>query len=517
MPRLTLSKKIFLALATLLVVLLLTFAAFSVFGLQRGLGAYVAEIEIRRMDWLTPRLLKNYAADNGWSRLRSEPQLWARLLRGEAEGADAESALKSDPRLPPWYAPRPFGEPGFGGPAGGGRGPDFLLHLYPPPPLTATAGGDPPRVPEFMMFRRLAVLDASGGHVAGAEVDPAKAARLPLRDHGRLVGYLALAPIEAMESEADRAFLAQQRGLVAVTGLVGLVLALALSWWLSRRWFAPIDDLADAAQSIARGRLQTRVKTQGSDEIAFLGRTFNYMAERLDTIEASRRVWLTDVSHELRTPLAAMRAEIEALQDGVRSFDDRTALRLHRQVMRLGQLVDDLRSSMQGTEAPQERAPVFPLAQLKDALATTRDRFAQRRIEVDTRPLEALAARSKPMLEGDGRRLHQAFMNLLENTLRYTDPGGRLQIGAQVEGAGAAQRLLLSFDDSAPGVTAEELPHLFDRLFRGESSRSRESGGSGLGLSICRAIVEAHGGFIDAADSALGGLRITLTLPLGNA
>lgn len=91
------------------------------------------------------------------------------------------------------------------------------------------------------------------------------------------------------------------------------------------------------------------MKTQGSDEIAFLGRTFNYMAERLDTIEASRRVWLTDVSHELRTPLAAMRAEIEALQDGVRSFDDRTALRYAPPGSRLGQLVDDLRSSMQGT------------------------------------------------------------------------------------------------------------------------------------------------------------------------
>ncbi|MFT4268028.1 MAG: ATP-binding protein [Xenophilus sp.] len=501
--RLTLSRKIFLALATMLVVLLLTFAAFSILGLQRGLGSYVAEIEISRMNSLAQRLVKYHAAQGSWNRLRSEPELWERLLLGTAGGPDPESAVPADPRLPPWYAPRP---PTLGT----GPRPDLLLHLYPPPLPGPGPGADGPQE-----LRRLALLDASGARIAGAMLDVAAAARLPLHEKKQLVGYLALAPIEALHSEADRAFLARQRGLVATTGLVGLLLALALSWWLASRWLGPIDELAQAAQMIARGRLHARVKTRGSDELAALGRIFNAMAARLDRIESQRRAWLADVSHELRTPLAAMRAEIEALQDGVRDFDDRTALRLHRQVMRLGQLVDDLRSSMTGSEAePQERAPLFPLAMLKEATAAMRERFAQQGLEIDTQGLDALAQHHQPMLEGDGRRLHQAFMNLLENSLRYTDPGGRLVIDAQIEEGGGEPRLVLGFDDTAPCAAPEELPRLFERLYRGEASRSRESGGSGLGLSICRAIVEAHGGFIDAQPSALGGLRITLVLPL---
>jgi two-component system sensor histidine kinase BaeS len=253
---------------------------------------------------------------------------------------------------------------------------------------------------------------------------------------------------------------------------------------------------------------------QGSDELALLGKTFNDMAQRLDTVEASRRAWLADAAHELRTPLAAMRAEIEALQDGVRTFDERTALRLHRQVIRLGQLVDDLRSSMREPQSDLLTATVYPLSLLKEALDHTRDRFAKRGIEVDRQAVDRIDTLSQPTVEGDAHRLHQVFMNLLENTLAYTDEGGALRIDVTVEGPWTGNCLTLLFDDSSPGVPDSELPRLFDRLFRGESSRSREHGGSGLGLSICRATIEAHGGTIDASASPLGGLRVTLTLPL---
>jgi two-component system sensor histidine kinase BaeS len=259
------------------------------------------------------------------------------------------------------------------------------------------------------------------------------------------------------------------------------------------------------------------VAVQGSDELALLGKTFNDMAQRLDTVEASRRAWLADAAHELRTPLAAMRAEIEALQDGVRTFDERTALRLHRQVIRLGQLVDDLRSSMREPQGGLLATAVFPLSLLKEALDHTRDRFNARGITVDRSAIDRVSASAQPMIDGDAHRLHQVFMNLLENTLSYTDAGGQLRIRATVDGAWSGNRLTLHFDDSAPGVPETEMPRLFDRLFRGESSRSRELGGSGLGLSICRATIEAHGGTIDAQASDLGGLRVTLTLPLSRS
>jgi two-component system sensor histidine kinase BaeS len=496
---------VFLALATLLVLLLLIFTGFSVFGLQRGLGPYVAEIQIRRMNWLAEALQKKYATEGNWDSLRRDGLVWPRLQWGER---DVDGAQLGARRLPPWYD-RPG--PPFGGPGDSAQRSEERAFLPPPPSDDDVRGG-----PDFI-FQRLGVTDANGVPVAGAHVDPSAAARLPLLQRNRVIGYLVLAPPEVLRGQADRAFLARQSGFIALTGLLGLVLALVLSWLLARRWFAPIDGLTQAAQDIARGRLHTRVAVQGTDELSMLGQTFNSMAERLDTIETSRRAWLADVAHELRTPLAAMRAEIEALQDGVRRFDDKTALRLHRQVMRLGQLVDDLRSSMREPDArtPHDApqfATVFPLTLLAEAVDLMRERFAQRDIAIDMRRLDGLA--SGLAVHGDAQRLHQVFMNLLENALCYTDAGGSVRLNASVEGSPTDGQLRLRFDDSAPGPMVHEVPRLFDRLFRGEASRNRETGGSGLGLSICRAIVEEHGGSIDASPSPMGGLRVILTLPL---
>jgi two-component system sensor histidine kinase BaeS len=529
MPRLTLFRKIFLALAVLLLALLLIFAAFSRLGLQRGLGPYVAEIEIRRMDWLADLLKKRYAAHGNWDDLRGDEGAWHRLQMSifappperdsEIGGPPPDGALR---RVPPW-PPQDFRPPPWetGPPPNESPGPPPLPPDLLPPRRTASSqpgSRDDPRSNPDSVYRRLGLVDAKGDWVAGAKVDPASAARLPLRDGEHLIGTLLLAPLEGLANDADRAFVAQQSSFVVWTGVAGLAIALLLSWLLARRWFAPIDALTQGAQRIAQGRLDARVPVHGSDELALLGRTFNDMAERLDGIESSRRAWLADVAHELRTPLAAMRAEIEALQDGVRNFDDKTALRLHRQVMRLGQLVDDLRSSMREQDgASPLLVPVFPLALLKEALALTRERFAQRRISLDATEIDALTAQRQPQARGDTRGLHQAFINLLENTLSYTDAGGRLRIGARIESGNETERLVLHFDDSPPGVSPDELPRLFERLFRGEASRSRALGGSGLGLAICRVTFEAHGGSIDAAPSPLGGLRIIVTLPLENA
>lgn len=216
-----------------------------------------------------------------------------------------------------------------------------------------------------------------------------------------------------------------------------------------------------------------------------------------------------------------MRAEIEAVQDGIRPFDDKTALRLHRQVMRLIQLVGDLRASLDaaGTSAPSAQVPVHPLSLLNEALASMRPRLAQAGIDVDPTGLDALTAQvpaqPAPLVRGDAQQLHQVFLNLLENSLRYTDAGGLLRLSARLlPPADGAAQLQVQLDDSAPGVPAHELPRIFDRLYRAETSRNRDHGGSGLGLAICRAIVLAHGGTLTADTSPLGGLRITLQLPL---
>ncbi|KQO15065.1 histidine kinase [Acidovorax sp. Leaf76] len=550
MPSLTLHRKAFLALAALLVALLLIFAGFSRLGLQRGLGPYVAEIELARMDWLAERLQAHYLHVGGWDTLRNQPGLWGRLSHpgggqrraggGAADGFAPPPSMGNAPSGTTSSAEsaNPFAGP-YGGPPRAATGersggwqppPQGAAPPDGPPPdqrgnsmgMTGpSADGRPPLPPQRHpddLFPRLGLLDAQDGLVAGTAPQPG-GARLALRGaNGATIGHLVLAPPQGVRSEADQAFLAQQLGFVVWTGLAGLVLALLLSGWLARRWLAPVDALASGAREIAQGHLHTRVPVHGHDEMAQLARTFNTMAEQLGSIEASRRQWLGDVAHELRTPLAAMRAEIEAVQDGVRTFDDKTALRLHRQVMRLIQLVGDLRASLDaaGTSAPSAQVPVHPLSLLSEALASMRPRLAQARIAVDTMGLDALATQSPaPLVRGDAQQLHQVFLNLLENSLRYTDAGGLLRIAAfEAEAPGGAPLLRMQLDDSAPGVAAHELPRIFERLYRADTSRNRDHGGSGLGLAICRAIVLAHGGTLAAEASPLGGLRITLDLPL---
>ncbi|MDB5856550.1 MAG: integral rane sensor signal transduction histidine kinase, partial [Ramlibacter sp.] len=377
---------------------------------------------------------------------------------------------------------------------------------------------DDPRAGPGTVYSRLALLDADGRTVVAGKVTGAfdDLVREPLVVYGRTVGYLALAPLDGVGTRADEAFIGRQSTFLLATGLVGLVVALLLSALLARRWLGALQSLAGAARAVADGKLNVRVPVEGDDEVAQLTETFNAMAAQLGAIEQSRQHWLADVAHELRTPIAAMRAEIEALQDGVRGFNAGTAHRLHGQVMRLGKLVDDLRLGMNDNHAAAAlaRDEVRPLAVLLDAVDLMQPRLQQGGLVVEGLDLlQALAARRDPVLRGDPTRLAQVFSNLLENTVRYTQPGGRLLLHAAVE-EGTQPRLVLTLDDTPPAPPADDLPRLFDRFFRGDASRDRASGGSGLGLSICRAIVDAHGGRIAASASPLGGLRITIELPL---
>ncbi|MFT4195328.1 ATP-binding protein [Ottowia sp.] len=475
----------------MLVVLVLLFAGFSRWALQRGLGPYVASIELARMDWLAERLQEHHARAGSWDALRRQPNLWRQLRRSGPDGSGAGDR----PPPPPERDFDPARQP-----------PD-----RPPPPPDGGPGGPP------SVYARLGLLDTDRRLVAGSAPRAGAAQQALTGPGGAVIGHLVLSPPDDLQSEADRAFLREHMGFVAWTGLAGLALALALSAWLARRWLAPVHALAEGARAIAAGRLDTRVPVAGEDELAQLARTFNDMAGQLAGVEASRRQWLGDVAHELRTPLAAMRAEIEALQDGIRPFDDKTALRLHRQVMRLIQLVGDLRTSLDGSAAAPAagHVPVHPLALLAEALAGARPRLEQARIDVQTPGLPWPGP--EPLVLGDAQQLHQVFSNLLENTLRYTHAGGQLRISADTAREHGRAWLRLQWDDSAPGVAAHELPRLFERLYRAESARTRaadDAGGSGLGLAICRTIAQAHGGRIEAQHSPLGGLRVVLALPL---
>jgi two-component system sensor histidine kinase BaeS len=223
----------------------------------------------------------------------------------------------------------------------------------------------------------------------------------------------------------------------------------------------------------------------------------------------SRQRWVADIAHELRTPLAILRGELDAIEDGVRTFDPATRKSLQAEVARLTKLVGDLHDLSVYDEGvmncQSERVDIGALlgAVLENAENRLRDAGIELTRQLPKDTVEVLA---------DATRLEQLFANLLKNTERYTDSPGSLRVMCSVD----SDMVDLQFADSAPGVPDRSLGQLFDRLFRVNASRSRDTGGAGLGLSICEAIVDAHGGTIQAMNSDAGGLLIRVRLPLAH-
>lgn len=352
------------------------------------------------------------------------------------------------------------------------------------------------------------LLDADRNLLFGDAARLAAAELHPIAAGDATVGWLAVLPGPAIDELADLRFVDRQRqtfvAIAAAMVLLAAALALPLAGAMTRR----VREITGAARALASGQFDTRVAVTSGDELGQLGRDVNELAKALARTEQGRRQWVADISHELRTPLAVLRGELEALQDGVRPLTMAAIDSLHADALRLHRLVDDLNDlAMSDLGALSYRkTAVEPLAILREDLAALAGEFSDRRIDVALEP----AAGPPLCINGDSGRLSQLFRNLLTNTLRYTDVGGRLVIRV----TRSADRLQLAFSDTAPGVPAEDLPQLFDRFHRVEASRNRASGGAGLGLAICRSIVEAHDGSITAMASALGGLSIVIDLPL---
>jgi two-component system sensor histidine kinase BaeS len=358
-------------------------------------------------------------------------------------------------------------------------------------------------VPE-QPVQRLTLLDASRRTVVGNPELPADAAVRSVVVDDRVVGWVARSPFRRLTGAADLSFQQEQLRAAWIIAALAVVLAGAVAIVLARAFLLPVKRLAEATHRLAAGAYDTRVTVRSGDEIGGLGEDFNRLAHALERNEQLRRRFIADVSHELRTPLAIARGEIEAIEDGVRPLSRESIASLKNEVQQLGKLVEDLyQLALADVGALAYRKEPIDLAEVaREAVDAFGERLKEHRLALD-------ADLQPAKVFGDGDRLAQAFRNLLENSLRYTDAGGRLRIGVRRD----AGRVAVEFEDSAPGVAAEAMPHLFERFFRAEGSRNRAHGGAGLGLAIVRSIVEAHGGEIAARASKLGGLAVTIALP----
>lgn len=454
---------------------------------ERGLTGLLNARESERIAEIADRLVAFHRQEGSWERLRQDKRLWVALLMGRGERLLRERGGHRRDRLPPWM-PRDLAEPGAWPPS------HALEHL---------SKGEGPVPVEL----RLMLLDGSGTLIYGRESLLEGARRIPLELDGQGLGQLALIPGPPVADWPELEFQARQAGwLWLIAGGMVLVSA-ALAYPLSRGLVRPLRGFQEAMGRLRAGDYAARVPVKGDDEIARLGRDLNGLASALEQHEQARRRWVADISHELRTPIALLRAELEALQDGVRPLDTAAVERLHGDAVRLGRLVDDLyQLSMSDLGALSYRMVPTDIGEvLEGDLEAFRPRFADAGLDLSY----ADRRRSVSEIKADPDRLSQLFRNLLRNSLQYTDPGGALSISLEQSG----DRILVDFQDTAPGVPPEALDQLFERLYRLDQSRSRHSGGAGLGLAIAKNVADAHGGRISALPSPLGGLWIRVEIP----
>ncbi len=487
--RFKIKYKLFLAFVLTTLVVLLSTVVLMKSSFQRGFLNYINETEAEQLQSIAVKLEQLYALETNWHFIQSDPRVWHQILHPQ-------------PHLPQFQNPPSFLPP-----------PQPLLNFFPRTVL------QPPYLPKPLPFAdsappddpldikgRISLVDANKNLIFGRHGNFTATKNQKIVVNNKVVGYLLLEPLRGIEKRIDVSFAQQQTQAIYTIAFFGLLIAGGVAILIAHHMTIPIKRLVNGAQALTSGRFEQRIKVNTQDELAQLADNFNVLAATLEYNRIQQRQWIADISHELRTPLAILHGEIQAIEDGVREFNDHALQSLATEVTRLNCLIEDLyQLSLSDSGALRyEKTSLDLIALLQNRLTAFAERLEKQNMTLTTQfPAQIY-------FYGDGQRLGQLFANLLENTLRYTDAGGEIWLHCHRD----KQGISLNFEDSKPAVPDEAIEKLFDRLYRVDGSRNRNYGGSGLGLAICKNIVEAHGGTIVAHHSKLGGLRIEIKFPL---
>lgn len=362
------------------------------------------------------------------------------------------------------------------------------------------------RMPPMSALHFIFLLDEDHHLIAGKNQDLNEAFLIPLIDDYKTIGYLGIPFNPAVRDLQDADFAQGQEHKLSLVIVIALIIASLASFPLAHLLTQRISYLVRQVNFFSQGKYNEKVSLKGRDELTELAKHLNNLGETLEQSENTRRQWVADISHELRTPIAVLQAELEAVEDGVRPLDKETVTRLIKHSQRLKHLVNDLYElSLTDLGGMTYRKNTMDLAVLlQESVTSMQPQFSLHNIEI-----KLLLQTAPVIIFGDHNRLQQLFVNLLKNSLQYTNAPGATQVSLKLE----HQEAIVCVEDTAPGVAEEHHEKLFERLYRADSSRHRTTGGAGLGLSICRNIVTAHEGKITTSNSALGGLKITISLP----
>ena len=468
--------KLFLTILLTSTIVATSLSLFLQWNFDRGFVSYVEKQELVHLDQLAAQLAGYYALDGrDWLFMVDNHPLWQTVQAQIFSPAPGPKPAELEKRPPP-FSPPPFERRYLG-----------------------------PRVVLYDLDKQWII----GGGPEGPEPSDSNLIFRPISLDENVVGYLGLIPSTELSFSGDLLFVEQQKENFMLVALGMVVLSVLLTFPLTIHLIRPINELTSGTRKLIGGKFRTRIPVRTGDELGQLSNDFNLLAMTLEENEKARRQWVADISHELRTPLSILRGDVEALQDGVRKLEPQAVEALHGEIMHLERLVSDLYElSMSDIGAlTYKKVEVDPLSILRDTVSICENGFLDKNIDLIITLPDTLSVN----MLGDPDRIHQLFSNLLSNSLRYTHEPGKLVISAETSG----NEVTISFSDSAPGVTPEQLPQLFDRLYQVEPSQNRSRKGAGLGLSICKNIVDAHQGTLTVEKSPYGGLQFKVGLPLG--
>lgn len=344
----------------------------------------------------------------------------------------------------------------------------------------------------------------------GQAITPAeRASATPVQVDGQTVGLLIADPqmMHGVTDNAAQDFLARVNRSILLAALAAGFIALALGFILFRQITAPLDALASASDKIAAGDLSARAPVHGDDEIARVSQSFNAMADNLARSETARRNMLADIAHELRNPIGVIQSHLEAMMDGVFPMDAGQIASLHDETLLLSRLVGDLRelSLADAGQLTLVRDPTDMRGLVERVVAAFQPQASEQRIVLTT-----ILTNDIPPLNLDTHRIEQVLHNLVSNALRWTPANGNVSV--KLLRAESFARVEVS--DTGTGIAPEALPHVFERFWRADKSRTRAQGGTGLGLAIAKQWIEAHGGQIGVESKIEQGTMFWFTLPL---
>lgn len=353
---------------------------------------------------------------------------------------------------------------------------------------------------------RLTIVRPNGSRVAGLPAATGWMGSAPMTSGDKRLGELIVSQADGeLLTREERHLRHSLDRLHLVAGALSVAGALVVSFLLAQTLARPLRRIRRTAQAMEQGDLSSRVQLSGGAEVAAVGHALNRLAETLEHEERLRRESVSDLAHELRTPVTGLLSRIEAAQDGVISDLDQNLAAMHTEALRLTRFLDDL-SRLADAQQPGllvDKREVDLAGVVRREVDALDELFDEAGLTLTTNLRSA-------HVRGDAQRLGQIAVNLLTNAIRYTNPGGTIAVRVGTAGGEA----FLEVTDTGIGIGPDELPYVFKRFWRGEKSRSRVTGGAGVGLAIADELARAHDGRIDVESAPGRGSRFTLALPL---